>query len=86
MKSIVKDGLSVYRVDPETLLSDAISLLSQLRISELPVVDAYRRPLGMLDITDVASPGVRPVSSLRTMWVRIWRILRGWSMNTGQTS
>jgi arabinose-5-phosphate isomerase len=50
-------AIDPHCVDPETLLSDAISLLSQLRISELPVVDAYRRPLGMLDITDLIAIG-----------------------------
>jgi arabinose-5-phosphate isomerase len=44
-------------VAPETLLSDAIALLSQLRISELPVVDEDRRPLGMVDITDLIALG-----------------------------
>lgn len=44
-------------VSPDTLLSDAIALLSQLRISELPVVDAQRKPLGMIDITDLIALG-----------------------------
>ena len=50
-------AIDPHCVDPATLLSDAISLLSQLRISELPVVDDYRRPLGMLDITDLIAIG-----------------------------
>jgi arabinose-5-phosphate isomerase len=44
-------------IAPETLLSDAIALLSQLRISELPVVDASQKPLGILDITDLIALG-----------------------------
>lgn len=44
-------------VAPETLLSDAIALLSQRRISELPVVDSERRPLGLIDITDLIALG-----------------------------
>ncbi|MEM0924829.1 MAG: KpsF/GutQ family sugar-phosphate isomerase [Planctomycetota bacterium] len=44
-------------VAPETLLSDAIALLSQLRISELPVVDNDRQPLGLIDITDLIALG-----------------------------
>lgn len=44
-------------VAPETLLSDAIALLSQLRISELPVVDENRKPMGMIDITDLIALG-----------------------------
>lgn len=34
-------------------LSDAIALLSQYRISELPVVDEQEHPVGLVDITDV---------------------------------
>lgn len=44
-------------VSPDTLLSDAVALFSQLRISELPVVDADGRPLGMVDITDLIALG-----------------------------
>ncbi|MCA9245703.1 MAG: KpsF/GutQ family sugar-phosphate isomerase [Planctomycetales bacterium] len=36
------------------LLNDAIELLSTRKFSELPVVDSEQRPLGMLDITDIA--------------------------------
>jgi arabinose-5-phosphate isomerase len=36
-----------------TLLSVACELLSQRKLSELPVVDAEGRPLGLIDITDV---------------------------------
>ena len=58
---------SKMTIDPhciaaETLLSDAIALLSELRISELPVVDASGRPLGILDITDLIALGeIHPV-------------------------
>lgn len=38
---------------PDAPLSDAIDLLSQYRISELPVIDGEGRPVGLLDITDV---------------------------------
>ena len=34
-------------------LTDAVQLLLDLKISELPVVDADHRPLGLIDITDV---------------------------------
>ncbi|NND99617.1 MAG: KpsF/GutQ family sugar-phosphate isomerase [Pirellulaceae bacterium] len=37
------------------LLSDAIALMSHRKLSELPVVDDDRVPVGMLDITDVMS-------------------------------
>ena len=44
--------------DPTTLnadscLSDAVIVLTQRKISELPVVDTSRRPVGLIDITDV---------------------------------
>ncbi|MCD0460922.1 KpsF/GutQ family sugar-phosphate isomerase [Roseiconus lacunae] len=52
-----KMTIDPHCVSPETMASDAISLLSQLRISELPVVDAMRRPVGMIDITDLIALG-----------------------------
>ena len=47
-------------VDPmtteaDTLLTEAIALMSHRKISELPVIDSANRPVGMLDITDVVS-------------------------------
>jgi arabinose-5-phosphate isomerase len=41
------------QITPEAPLSEAIGLLSQHRISELPVVDEVGRPVGLIDITDV---------------------------------
>jgi len=38
---------------PDAPLVDAIDLLSRYRISELPVIDAQERPVGLLDITDL---------------------------------
>ncbi|WP_146599507.1 KpsF/GutQ family sugar-phosphate isomerase [Novipirellula aureliae] len=38
-----------------TLLQDAIATMSRRHLSELPVVDRNNRPLGLLDITDVAA-------------------------------
>lgn len=49
--------LQPHCVSPETMLSDAIALFSQLRISELPVVDDSGLPLGMVDITDLIALG-----------------------------
>jgi arabinose-5-phosphate isomerase len=37
----------------EAPLADAIALLSQYRISELPVIDEQGRPVGLVDITDL---------------------------------
>lgn len=41
------------RIGPQAPLADAIGMLSQYRISELPVVDDEGRPVGLVDITDV---------------------------------
>jgi arabinose-5-phosphate isomerase len=43
------------RVSCEAPLGDAIALLSQHRISELPVIDDSSHPVGLIDITDVIS-------------------------------
>lgn len=40
-------------IGPDALLREAITLLSGRKVSELPVVDADHRPLGLIDITDV---------------------------------
>ncbi|MSR59149.1 MAG: KpsF/GutQ family sugar-phosphate isomerase [Planctomycetaceae bacterium] len=39
----------------EAPLVDAVNLLSQHHISELPVIDSERRPIGLVDITDLIS-------------------------------
>lgn len=36
-----------------SMLSDAVAILAECKISELPVVDAAGAPVGLLDITDV---------------------------------
>ncbi|MEY3457834.1 MAG: Arabinose 5-phosphate isomerase KdsD [Planctomycetota bacterium] len=38
---------------PEVMLPEAIRLMSERHLSELPVIDGERRPVGLLDITDV---------------------------------
>lgn len=38
---------------PDALLPEAIRLMSERHLSELPVIDAERQPVGLLDITDV---------------------------------
>lgn len=40
-------------VQPTVLLPEAIRLMSERKLSELPVIDEQRFPIGMLDITDV---------------------------------
>jgi arabinose-5-phosphate isomerase len=44
-----------------TLLTAACDLLSRRKLSELPVVDAEGRPLGLIDITDVLGASAEPV-------------------------
>ena len=36
-----------------SMLSDAVAILAEMKISELPVVNASGAPLGLLDITDI---------------------------------
>jgi len=36
-----------------SMLTDAVAILAERKISELPVIDARRAPVGLLDITDV---------------------------------
>jgi len=48
-------------ISPEAMLGDVVELLSQRKVSELPVVDEELRPLGMIDITDVI--GLMPAPS-----------------------
>lgn len=43
-----------------SMLSDAVGILAEWKISELPVVDAAGAPIGLLDITDVL--GMMPQS------------------------
>jgi arabinose-5-phosphate isomerase len=40
-------------IAPGVLLPEAIHLMSERKLSELPVIDERRIPLGLLDITDV---------------------------------
>jgi arabinose-5-phosphate isomerase len=40
-------------VSQGSLMSDAVALMAQRKISELPVVDEEGRPIGLIDVTDV---------------------------------
>ena len=40
-------------IKPDALLPEAIQILTDRKISELPVVDDQKRPVGLIDITDV---------------------------------
>ncbi len=49
-------------IDQDAKMQDAVELLADRKISELPVIDADDRPVGMLDVTDVialVSPALR---------------------------
>jgi len=45
-------------VDPDRLVADALRILREKRIDELPVVNGGGQPVGMLDIQDVLGAGV----------------------------
>ncbi len=58
-------------IHPEAVLPEAIRLMSERHLSELPVIDAERRPVGLLDITDVLN-FVEPADqekSAETSWI-----------------
>jgi arabinose-5-phosphate isomerase len=38
-----------------SMMTDAVAIMAERKISELPVVDAAGRPLGLIDITDVVA-------------------------------
>ena len=46
---------SFQQLESGTMLAEAIEVLANRRISELPIVDKSGRPIGLLDITDVIS-------------------------------
>ena len=37
------------------MMVDAVAIMAERKISELPVVDAEGRPVGLIDITDVVA-------------------------------
>jgi len=41
------------RVRAETILTEVVDLLSERKVSELPVVDEQEHPIGLIDITDL---------------------------------
>lgn len=50
-----------------TMLAEAVELMAQRKISELPVVDGIGKPIGLIDITDVVGffPKIRSLSFVR---------------------
>lgn len=45
-------------IGPERLAAEAFELLRSKRIDEIPVVDARRRPVGLLDVQDLLKAGI----------------------------
>lgn len=45
-------------VGPETLAAEAMRILKEKKIDELPVIDKNRRPIGLLDVQDLLKAGV----------------------------
>jgi arabinose-5-phosphate isomerase len=45
-------------VSDQALVSEALEMLNSFKITKLVVVDAERRPAGLLDIQDVLRAGV----------------------------
>ncbi|MFH0738525.1 MAG: KpsF/GutQ family sugar-phosphate isomerase [Candidatus Omnitrophota bacterium] len=45
-------------VDPEMLAAEAMRILEQKKIDEIPVVDKNKRPLGLLDVQDLLKAGL----------------------------
>jgi len=43
------------RVENGSMMADAVAMMAERKISELPVVDAEHRPVGLIDITDVVA-------------------------------
>lgn len=48
----------VMTINPRTvaqgsMLTDAVAIMAERKISELPVIDVLRAPAGLLDITDL---------------------------------
>ncbi len=58
-------------IGPEARLGSAIDLLRTRKISELPVVDGERRPVGMLDITDLIGLDVTGLAGDRPAVLRL---------------
>ena len=43
------------RVDLGSMMVDAVAIMAERKISELPVVDAEGRPVGLIDVTDIVA-------------------------------
>lgn len=55
----------VLSVDPDTTIAEAEKVMADGQVHRVPVVDAARRPIGMLSLNDLAREITRPGSRLR---------------------
>ena len=58
---------SPFHITAGTRLGDAVRLLAEQHLSELPVVDEDGRPIGLIDITDVLGSAVMPRSETSSL-------------------
>lgn len=59
-------------VSPRQKMKDAVQLMKDRKISELPVIDVAGRPVGLLDITDIIGPASDTKDSSSEPPVKLW--------------
>jgi arabinose-5-phosphate isomerase len=60
-------------VSIDSMMTDAVAVMVERKISELPVVDADGKPVGLLDITDVVGLLPRPdIDGAESNALQIW--------------
>ena len=67
------------RVELNSMMVDAVAIMAGRKISELPVVDADGKPVGLIDITDVVAslPKEGPPAAVSTPKSAAWRVVGG---------
>ena len=61
-------------ISPRQKMQEAIQLMKDRKISELPVIDAAGRPVGLLDITDIIGAEAAPKEESPETKVKLWNI------------
>ena len=59
-------------VTPKQKMQEAVRLMKDRKISELPVIDAGGRPVGLLDITDIIGAAADDKASSADTQVKLW--------------
>jgi arabinose-5-phosphate isomerase len=61
------------RAPQGSMMVDAVAIMAERKISELPVIDAAGRPVGMIDITDVVGlfPEIHPAVNAPAATARV---------------